>query len=205
VEEISVAMKHLLLAMIPLSEPEVLLALALLALLILGTRGKSLLAHGAFAGLFLGYLASEWERRSGLGWSYFHRLEYVQLGVIIGVFLGGAIRIYLNISTSAKLEVHRSNSEQTRKTDPFFWSTAFGITSVYLSMFALVIWELPFELSFALLMGTLLAGTLTGLAISPLLLNRPKMGKSLEVGMGIILLLGSGLISIWKLIWPLFS
>lgn len=72
-------------------------------------------------------------------------------------------------------------------------------------MFALVIWELPFELSFALLMGTLLAGTLTGLAISPLLLNRPKMGKSLEVGMGIILLLGSGLISIWKLIWPLFS
>ena len=207
-------MTFVLFAGMPPSEFEYFLALALLALLNVMKRGRSLLAHGAFAGLLLGYLVFEWQRGNDRGWHYFARMQYVEWGLFMGLLVGGAIRIYLNISAENRNRLLQHNQDtsagiqppdQTQQANPFLWSGVFGTTGLYLSLFAVLFFKVPYHQAVTLLMGAILAGALIGLAFSPLLRNHPRISKSLEIGMGIVLLVGISLIFYWKIIGPSFS
>jgi len=193
----SSAVHHHLFAMMPLFQEEVFLCLAFLALLILGTRGKSLLAHGAFAGMFLGYLVSAWEGKDSR-WNYPDR-DLVALGLIVGSLIAGAIRIYVNTSKPPQSDENNPPADQPAKPNPFFWSAAFAVSGAYLAMFAAVYLRMPFDPGISMIMGAILAGTLAGLVFGPLLLNHPRISKSFEFGMGIILLAGIGFIFVWKI------
>ncbi len=186
-----------LFAMMPTSEPEVFLALALLALLILCTRGQSLLAHGAFAGLFLGYLVSVGMARASW-WHYARGIDYVGWGLIFGFLVGGAIRIYLDISKAGKSEEPNLALNQAPKPGPFFWSSAFGVSGAYLALFAAGIFQLPLLPGSSLIMGAILLGTMVGIVFRPVLWKHQRIARFLKLGMGIILLAGIGIIFYWK-------
>lgn len=208
-------MKFLLFAGMPPSEFDYFLALALLALLNVMKRGRSLLAHGAFIGLLLGFLVGEWQKvQPDWSWNYFRDIDHVGWGLFIGLLVGGAVRIYFNILEENRNRLLQQNQDvstgvqppdQAQQSNPFLWSGVFGVTGLYLSLFAILFFKAPYHPAVTLLMGSLLTGALTGLAFGPLLRNHPRISKSLEMGMGIVLLVGISLIFYWKIVWPSFS
>jgi hypothetical protein len=109
---------HLFAAGFPPSERELFVTLALLSLLILITRGRSLLAHGAFAGLFFGYLAFRWHGEGWAQWNYWACLPYLQRGVLTGVLVGATVRIYLDMPKAATFAASIAPADEPAKSNP---------------------------------------------------------------------------------------
>jgi hypothetical protein len=136
-----------------------LIILALLFLLVLFNRGRSILANAAFLGGLLGCMpaALDDSRR------YAIKMGYIENGMLLGFLVGVAARIRSRLKEQVDgKEPEKPKSPEIEKNGPLFWISLLGITGISLGLTVCLVLQIYDNQVFLWMGGFFLAGCLIG-------------------------------------------